>query len=173
VNGVILSEYDPFKGNEVHPFSVGFTNYYFYLHKDINKLIFEKTTEPCLSSAINVQSLQSFYVPEATKIAINIHKLLKSLMKKGQTIDDYIQTHREKSKVEKALYTVLTDHDLRSRCLENPSFIIYLIMKNSQRIEIITQKYKEFKDLLNGLNFLVNEFQSLIELSERIHQELE
>jgi len=173
MNGKILPEFDPLKGNEISPESLGFFYYFLYLSKTIEKLVLEKLTEPSISTNLSILSFDCIYVPNTTKIILKVYKMNKKLIKFSKKFEDYLVTNKNKFEKDEELYKIVSNEKLRNKCINNPYFVIHVMMKNKLRMELISNSYNDFKYILNSLNFVMNEYKSLISLSSRIDQNIE
>lgn len=170
MNGKILPEFNPLKGNEINPESLGFFHYFLYLSKTIEKLVLEKLTEPTICTNLNILSFDTIYVPSTTKIILQVYKINKKLIKLSKTFDEYLITNQNKFEKDEELYKFVTNSKIRNKCIHNPYFVIHVMMKNKLRMELISNSYEDFKYILNSLNFVMNGYKSLISLSDRIEQ---
>ena len=172
VNGQILPDYDPFSRIEMTAESLGFSKYFFYLTKQIDKVVFEKLTEPTISSAINVMSFHLIFVPNSTKSLIILHKINEQLKRKSESFKDYLVKHQKSFDNDEFLKLLKNDEKLTIRCLNNTFFQLHILIKNGLRLEVIASSYSDFKYILNGLNILLKEFDYIKKLSDRIVQNL-
>ena len=186
-NKLIYETFSPINSQNKHlePFDYGFNTFYLYVNKDISQLVFQKTNPLENTLELSITSVSQIEIPDSTQNLLFINKLVNSLnkklqMKSSSEINSYFDTNKENiislykkdflktsSKLNQNEHNINTHFDLklfnkeyRDSLIQSKMYLVYIYIKpnNSQKIEIIFDSSSRFKQWINGLNALINDY---------------
>ena len=176
------------QNKHLEPFDYGFNTFYLYVNKDISQLVFQKTNPLENTLELSITSVSQIEIPESTQNLLFINKLVNSLnkklrMKSSSEINSYFENNKENiislykkdslktssklnqtehnnNSANKRFDLKLFDKEYRDSLIQSKMYLVYIYTKpnNSQKIEIIFDSISRFKQWINGLNALINDY---------------
>ena len=176
------------QNKHLEPFDYGFNTFYLYVNKDLSQLVFQKTSPLSHTLQLSLTSLSHIEIPETTQNLLFINKLVNSLNKKLQLkssseINAYFDNNKEniislykKDTLKTSSKLNNNDHpscttcsnfnlqlfnkEYRDALIQSKTYLVYIYIKpnNIQKVEIIFDSSTRFKQWINGLNALINDY---------------
>ena len=99
-----------------------------------------------------------------------IAQLVNKINKKGMDINEYLGCIKNIEEIE-VDDNFLINEELRKKSVDVRNYVLYLILNNGIRLELILSSYDDFKHWLNALTSIVKHKNKLSLISNKIEQE--
>ena len=104
------------------------------------------------------------------KNIVNYQQLVNKINKKGMDINEYLGCIKNIEEIE-VDDNFLINEELRKKSVDVRNYVLYLILNNGIRLELILSSYDDFKHWLNALTSIVKHKNKLSLISNKIEQE--
>ena len=159
-----LKIYNPFDHEQDNPISYGFAKNFVFVNKDFKTLLFSDYCAGAKKTELNITSIDRIEVSQEMKEIVNIIQV--SNKNKDKDSSSILHLLKTTSNVNKQFLST----EKISQCLKIEHFLLFLVMTNGYKIELIFKGYNNYKNWLNGLNCLLNNMDMLIKHGISIQQ---